>query len=70
MIKILAQDYSQAVAYLREKFDSELVKYDLTVTNNKHTVGKFLRDAVSSGSRSVIMVGNVGRKQLCFCRNF
>lgn len=70
MIKILAQDYSQAVAYLREKFDSELAKYDLTVTNNKHTVGKFLRDAVSSGSRSVIMVGNVGESSAVFAETF
>ena len=70
MIKILAQDYSQAVAFLREKFDSELVKYDLTITNNKNTVGEFLRGAVESGSRSAIIVGDVGESCSAFAETF
>lgn len=60
MIKILARNYSQAVNFLCEKFDFELVKYDLTVTRSKSTISKTIADAVSGESFALIIVGDVG----------
>lgn len=60
MIKILAKNYSQAVNYLCDKFDSELEKYDLIVTRTKPSISRTIRDAVSGDAAALVIVGNVG----------
>ena len=60
MIKILAKNYSQAVSYLCDKFDLEIVKYDLTISSSKSTISKTIVDAVSGNAKALIIVGNVG----------
>lgn len=65
MIKVLAKSYSQAVAYLCDKLDLELVKYDLVVTRSQDTIIQVMRDAVV-GSTALVVIGNVGDS----CENF
>lgn len=60
MIKILAKNYSQAVNFLCEKFDLELVKYDLTISREKQTISKTITDTVRGSDSALIVVGNVG----------
>lgn len=60
MIKILAKKYSQAVDFLCEKLDSELVAYDLTISRSKQTTAKTTSDAVTGNDSALIVVGNVG----------
>lgn len=60
MIKVLAKSYSQAVAYLCDKLDLELAKYDLVITKTKATILKSVNDAMSGDATALIFVGNVG----------
>lgn len=60
MIKILAKNYSQSVAYLCDKFDLELSKYDLIVTRRKSAITQAILDAVSGECSALVVVGNVG----------
>lgn len=60
MIKILAKHYSQAVKYLCDRLDMELVKYDLTISRLKPTISKTISEAMSCNAKALIVVGNVG----------
>ena len=60
MIKVLAKDYSAAIAFLREKFDSELAQHDLTLTKKNDAMAKCVLEAVNSACQALIIVGNVG----------
>lgn len=60
MIKILAKSYSQAVAYLCDKLDLELSKYDLIVTRRKSAIIKNILDSMTDECSALIIVGNVG----------
>ena len=68
MIKILAKDYSQAVAYLCNKFDTEVAAYDLFISQNKQSAVDFLTDSI--GCRALIILGNVGDSSTLFADTF
>lgn len=68
MIKILAKEYSQAVAYLCNKLDTEVAEYDLFLSKNKHSTADFLTNAI--GCRALIMLGNVGESSTLFADTF
>lgn len=58
MIKILAKDYSQAVAYLCDKLEAELAEFDLFLSSSKASSAKYITDSI--GSQALIIVGSVG----------
>ena len=68
MIKILAKEYSQAVAFVCKKLDAEVAQYDLFVSKSKHSASEFLTNAV--GCRAIIMIGNVGDNSTLFADTF
>ena len=68
MIKILAKDYSQAVAYLCDKLGVELTEYDLFLSKTKASSQKFISDSI--GSQALILVGNVGDNAALFAETF
>ena len=68
MIRILAKDYSQAVAYLCDKFGAELVEFDLFLSKNKTSSQKYISDSI--GAQALIMVGNVGDSAALFAGTF
>ena len=68
MIKILAKEYSQAVAFLCQKFDVEVADYDLFLSKNKHSSAEFLTNSI--GANALIIVGNVGDSSTLFADTF
>ena len=68
MIKILAKDYSQAVAYLCDKLEAELAEFDLCLTKTAASQAKFVADSI--GSQALIVVGNVGDSCTLFADTF
>ena len=68
MIKILAKEYSQAVAFLCKKFDVEVEEYDLFLSKNKQSSAEYLTGAI--GSNALIIVGNVGDSSTLFADTF
>lgn len=68
MIKILAKDYTQAVAYLTTKLDTEVAEYDLFISQNKASISEYLDKAI--GCRAIIMIGNVGDSSALFADTF
>ena len=68
MIKILAKDYSQAVAYLCDKLEAELAEFDLFLSKSKASSTKFITDSI--GSQALIMVGSVGDSCTMFADTF
>ena len=68
MIKILAKDYSQAVAYLCDKLEAELAEFDLCLTKTAASQAKFVADSI--GSQALIMVGSVGDSCTLFADTF
>lgn len=68
MIKILAKDYSQAVAFLCKKLDAEVAQYDLFLSKDKQSSGQFL--TASIGCQAIIMVGDVGDNCTLFADTF
>ena len=68
MIKILAKEYSQAVAYLCDKFETELAEFDLFLTKNPASQVKFLTDSI--GAQALILVGSVGDSCTLFADTF
>ena len=68
MIKILAKDYSQAVAYLCDKFESELAQFDLFISKSAESMAKYVTDSI--GCQALIMVGTVGDSCTLFADTF
>ena len=68
MIKILAKDYSQAVEYLCDKFETELAEFDVFLTKNQPSQAKFLADSI--GVEALILIGNVGDSCTLFADTF
>ena len=68
MIKIIAKDYSQAVAYLCDKLEAELAEFDLFLSKTKASSAKYIADSI--GSQALIMVGNVGDNCTLFADTF
>lgn len=68
MIKILAKDYSQAVAYLCDKFETELAEFDLVLSKNPSSQAKFVADSV--GCQALVMIGSVGDNCALFADTF
>ena len=68
MIKILAKDYSQAVAYLCDKLEAELAEFDLFLSKSKDSQAKFVTDSI--GSQALIMIGSVGDSCTLFADTF
>lgn len=68
MIKILAKDYSQAVAFLCKKFDGEVAEYDLFLSKSKRSAAEFLTNSI--GANALIIVGNVGDSSTLFADTF
>ena len=68
MIKILAKEYSQAVAFLCKKLDEEVAQYDLFLSKNNQSAGEFLVNSV--GCQAIVMVGNVGDNCTLFADTF
>ena len=68
MIKILAKDYSQAVAYLCDKLDAELAEYDLFISKSQASQAKYLTDSI--GCQALIMLGSVGDSCTLFADTF
>ena len=68
MIKILAKEYSQAVAYLCKKFDVEVAEYDLFLSKNKRSSAEFLTNSI--GANALIIVGNVWDSSTLFADTF
>lgn len=58
MIRILAQENSRAVTYLRDKLDNELADFDLILSKNSSSRALYLREGVKDDA--IIMIGNVG----------
>lgn len=68
MIKILAKEYSQTVAFLCRKLDAEVARYDLFISKDNVSSGKFLTNSI--GSQAIIIVGNVGDSCTLFADTF
>lgn len=68
MIKIIAREYSQAVAFLCNKFDLEVAEYDLILSKGKESVTEYLKSSI--GCQAIIMVGNVGNNSAQFADTF
>ena len=68
MIKILAKEYSQAVALVCKKLDGEVAPYDLFLSKNKRSASEFLTNSI--GCRAIIMIGNVGDNSTLFADTF
>lgn len=68
MIKILAKEYSQAVAFLCKKFDAEVAHYDLFLSKNKNSSSEFLTNSI--GCQAIIIIGNVGESGTLFADTF
>lgn len=58
MIRILAQENSNAVAYLRDKLASELADFDLIFSKNRSSRAAYLRMGVKDDA--FIIIGDVG----------
>lgn len=70
MIKLLAKNYSQAVAYLRDKLNLEMAENDLQLTKSKPSAMEYARNAVNGGAKALIIVGNVGDSCSFFAETF
>ena len=68
MIKIIAKDYSQAVAYLCDKLESELAEFDLFLSKSKESQAKYIAESI--GAQALIMVGSVGDNCTLFADTF
>ncbi|MCH5160008.1 MAG: nicotinamide-nucleotide amidohydrolase family protein [Clostridiales bacterium] len=68
MIKIIAKDYSQAVAYLCDKLESELAQFDLFLSKSKDSTTKYITDSI--GAQALIMIGSVGDSCTLFADTF
>ena len=68
MIKVLAKDYSQAVAYLCDKLEAELAEFDLFISKNRESSVKYVTDSI--GCQALIMVGSVGDSCTLFADTF
>ena len=68
MIKILAKDYSQAVAYLCDKFEAELAEFDLILSKNATSQANYIADSI--GVQALVMVGSVGDNCALFADTF
>ena len=68
MIKILAKDYSQAVAYLCDKLEAELAEFDLFLSKSKASQTKYITDSI--GCQALIMIGSVGDSCTQFADTF
>lgn len=68
MIKILAKNYSQAVAFLCDKFNSELVEYDVMISKSAQSSAEYLSNSI--GCQAVVMIGGVGDSCTLFAGTF
>ena len=68
MIKILAKEYSSAVAFLCKKLDAEMARYDVFVSRNKQSSADFLTRTI--GCQALILMGNVGDYGTLFADTF
>ena len=68
MIKILAKEYCQSVAFLCKKLDAEVAQYDLFLSKDKRSAGEFLKNSI--GCQAIIMVGDVGDSCTLFADTF
>ena len=68
MIKIIAKEYSQAVAYLCDKLEAELAEFDLFLTKSKASTVKYVTESI--GAQALIMLGSVGDSCTLFADTF
>lgn len=68
MIKILAKNYTQAVSFLCEKFNSELAEYDILISKSAESHVECLRKSI--GCQAIIMIGSVGDNCTLFADTF
>ena len=68
MIKIVAKEYSQAVAYIVDRLESELSEFDLFLSKSKASQAKYVSDSI--GAQALIMLGNVGDSCTLFADTF
>ena len=68
MIKIIAKEYSQAVAYLCDKLEAELAEFDLFLTKSKASTVKYITESI--GAQALIMLGSVGDSCTLFADTF
>ena len=68
MIKILCEEYSQAVCWLYNKFSAELADCDVMVTKDTDSAKQYIKQSI--GSNALIVIGNVGQNCTLFADTF